>query len=60
MTSSLDFTRTGNFLQPGERKIRTSNLRVSYEFKVEFRCVITNTALINIRVLFKFLSLLYS
>ena len=30
MTSSADFTKTGNFRHPGERNIRTKSFRVSW------------------------------
>ena len=33
MTSSVDLTKTGNFLQPGDRNILTNSLRVSCNLK---------------------------
>lgn len=34
ITSSADFTRTGNFLHPGERNILTSSFKVSCNYEL--------------------------
>ena len=42
ITSSVDFTKTGNFRQPGDLKMRTNNLSVSCNRKGTLTLTSTN------------------